>query len=449
MSWSIFQMERGGCLALMRRFFLSLFFVFLAGVVLAQVALRPPNQFLATPSSSTGFLGLRTIVDADVSAVTTLPSLALPSSQITGVLQAAQEPAHIGDVTNSAGSLSMTLATVNSNAGSFGGTNSIPTFTVNAKGLITAASGNVPSIPFTELTGSAACAQLPALTGNVTTPVGSCVTTIPSGTITNSMQANEAANSFRGNNTGSPAPPSDLTLLQTSTALKDVINAKLYGVVGNGIADDTTALQNAINAAQVAANAFNGPSTLYIPAGAYKITSPLTVNQGLSIIGDGRNSTVLEPSGNMNAINITTINSLTLSNFNITYQGAQPTSATTITISASGNFNIATAIRDVEINNAFNGIALVNVAYSVIDHVSILTFAGDGVTYSAPLNPDGGDNIIDNSIFFGNISFVTLGSGVTWISGGGLKVENTKLVSGGTGSTRFDRSMDSGIDYQW
>lgn len=58
-----------------------------------------------------------------------------------------------GDVSASGpGSVSATLATVNGNVGSFGGTNSIPSFTVNGKGLITAASANTPSIPASEIT---------------------------------------------------------------------------------------------------------------------------------------------------------------------------------------------------------------------------------------------------------------------------------------------------------
>lgn len=49
------------------------------------------------------------------STLTTLSSLALPASQLTGTLQAAQEPAHTGDVTNTAGSLALSLvATTNS-----------------------------------------------------------------------------------------------------------------------------------------------------------------------------------------------------------------------------------------------------------------------------------------------------------------------------------------------
>ncbi len=48
----------------------------------------------------------------------------------------------------------LTLATVNSNVGSFGSSTSIPSFTVNAKGLITAASGNAVIAPAGTLSGT-------------------------------------------------------------------------------------------------------------------------------------------------------------------------------------------------------------------------------------------------------------------------------------------------------
>lgn len=60
------------------------------------------------------------------------------AANLTGTILAAQEPARTGDLTNSAGSTVLTFNTVNTNVGSF----SFPTFTVNAKGLITAASSN-------------------------------------------------------------------------------------------------------------------------------------------------------------------------------------------------------------------------------------------------------------------------------------------------------------------
>lgn len=60
-----------------------------------------------------------------------------------------------GDATASGpGSAAVTLATVNSNVGSFGSSTAIPSFTVNGKGLITAASTNAVIAPAGTLTGT-------------------------------------------------------------------------------------------------------------------------------------------------------------------------------------------------------------------------------------------------------------------------------------------------------
>ena len=65
----------------------------------------------------------------------------------SGTLSAGRMPALTGDITTSAGTVATTLATVNSNVGTFGSSTNVPTFTVNAKGLITAASNNSVTIP--------------------------------------------------------------------------------------------------------------------------------------------------------------------------------------------------------------------------------------------------------------------------------------------------------------
>lgn len=59
-------------------------------------------------------------------------------TDIAGSVAATQMPALTGDVTTPAGSVATTLATVNGNVGSFGSATQSTTFTVNAKGLMTA-----------------------------------------------------------------------------------------------------------------------------------------------------------------------------------------------------------------------------------------------------------------------------------------------------------------------
>lgn len=71
---------------------------------------------------------------------------ALPVAALVGTLLAAQEPAHTGDVTNTAGSLATVLATVNANVGTFGTATQVAQVTVNGKGLATAAA-NVTITP--------------------------------------------------------------------------------------------------------------------------------------------------------------------------------------------------------------------------------------------------------------------------------------------------------------
>lgn len=72
------------------------------------------------------------------------------------------------------------------------------------------------------------------------------------------------------------------------------INAKTYGAVGDGVTDDTAALQSALTAAQ------NAKAGLFIPQGTYKITSTLTTAQQFyqpNIMGANARGTILAGSG--------------------------------------------------------------------------------------------------------------------------------------------------------
>lgn len=75
-----------------------------------------------------------------------------------------------------------------------------------------------------------------------------------------------------------------------------IYNVKDHGAIGDGVANDTAALQTALNAAYVAGY------TLYIPSGTYLISSTLTVptntssvfNKGIKIFGDGVENTIIK-----------------------------------------------------------------------------------------------------------------------------------------------------------
>lgn len=76
-------------------------------------------------------------------------------------------------------SQALTLATVNGNVGSFGSSTSIPSFTVNAKGLITAASGNAVIAPAGTLSGTTLNATV---VSSSLTSVGTITTGVWNGT---------------------------------------------------------------------------------------------------------------------------------------------------------------------------------------------------------------------------------------------------------------------------
>ena len=61
--------------------------------------------------------------------------------------------------------------------------------------------------------------------------------------------------------------------------MRDVINARDFGAIGNGGADDTAAIQAAVNASD--------GNTVHFPAGQYRLTAPITASQSISILGVG------------------------------------------------------------------------------------------------------------------------------------------------------------------
>lgn len=72
----------------------------------------------------------------------------------------------------------------------------------------------------------------------------------------------------------------DMYLLEKKTA--SIINAKEFGAVGNGLCDDTEAIQNAIDYAN------EHGRTVYLPKGNYLIRKPIVLN-GCTLIGETGN----------------------------------------------------------------------------------------------------------------------------------------------------------------
>lgn len=108
---------------------------------------------------------------------------------------------------------------------------------------------------------------------------------------------------------GSSAGTSKVGFLQAGTGaqartaqdkLRDVVSVKDFGAVGDGVTDDTAAIQNAIDACANILHTANGLTLsvgLYIPAGTYLVDG-LTVAEPLAIIGEGTAATRLLQTAN-------------------------------------------------------------------------------------------------------------------------------------------------------
>lgn len=92
---------------------------------------------------------------------------------------------------------------------------------------------------------------------------------------------------------------------QTVTVPPTVYDAKVnYGAVGDGITDDTVAIQNTINAAKAAGSG----AIAYLPKGKYKITSTLNVSGSNYVFGGSGYFTRLVWNGAANGTMVSVVN---------------------------------------------------------------------------------------------------------------------------------------------
>lgn len=208
---------------------------------------------------------------------------------VAGTARTIARAAITGDVTIAAGSNAAVLPVVNANVGAFGSASSVATQTVNAKGQTTAAASVPIAIANTAVSGLGTLSTVSNLTGPVTS-VGAA-TTIGANQVTLANIVQAPALTLRGNNTGSTANVTDLTLTQLAamgiaglTGWIDVTTAATPMLAANTGAQNITAI-NAILAA-----AANG-STIYIPKGIYLFNAAWTMpaNKMFTFQGQGSN----------------------------------------------------------------------------------------------------------------------------------------------------------------
>lgn len=92
----------------------------------------------------------------------------------------------------------------------------------------------------------------------------------------------------------------DAVRTKTRSLIWPVYNVQGYGAVGDGVTDDTVAIQATINAASNA-----GGGIVWLPAGTYLISDALVIPMGVYIVGAGPRATTIYNNQDGNAFELT------------------------------------------------------------------------------------------------------------------------------------------------
>lgn len=157
----------------------------------------------------------------------------------------------------------------------------------------------------------------------------------------------------------------------------DIYNVKDYGAVGDGVADDTVAIQAAVAAAALA------HGTVYFPTGTYIMTAPLDGDDtfGLNLLGSGMSGSIIVGAHTGRAV-VSLIGAIeaTISQLGIAGSSAIPPQTGLLlgrSSAASAGYH---SFRDVRIDGYYTKTGLYNVASEENEYTNVLI-----VTSAAPI----------------------------------------------------------------
>jgi len=262
----------------------------------------------------------------------------------------------------------------------------------------------------------------------------SAISNVPAGTIA-STNVQEAINEIVSDLAASSGS-SLVGFIQTGagtvastaqTKLRESVSVKDFGAVGDGVADDTAAMQAAHNTGKL----------IYYPEGTYLFSPTVTIASG-GICGDGPTRTILTSAdtGSSNLIKYTGAlgsysNVPVFKDFTIQADVSKTAGAGIQVFPASGESSYLD-FRNVHFLYCPIGIDFVAASLWKIIGCDFLSYTIAGVQVANTNSPDSGDSVISSCVF--NNPYTT-GSGILQKSSGGLKVVGNKFLGGLRGYT--------------
>jgi hypothetical protein len=127
------------------------------------------------------------------------------------------------------------------------------------------------------------------------------------------IQLFDPADSAASNQVAYTPAGANAVVTTVQTKLRESVSVKDFGAVGDGVANDTTAIQ----AALTYANSLSG-TTIFVPEGTYKCTSSLNIYAGTTLEGEGKTNSILSFNNTGDGIKSTfAINSSSAANINL------------------------------------------------------------------------------------------------------------------------------------
>jgi len=243
------------------------------------------------------------------------------------------------------------------------------------------------------------------------------------------VTANSFVGAMSGNASSATALATGSTTARTlANRFADVVNVKDFGAVGDGITNDTAAIQAAINAGYGKA--------VYIPAGTYLVTSTINISgSNITIYGNGYNS-IINRTGNYGNTfyfhsGVTQVlTDIGLHKLEIRSQGLT-TSGAHIFVNGVARMNISEIyIQDGFIGFQFNGLTAANISKIYLVFTNLYGGSTSGRKYMSFSNATLADKKSSGDVFVtdfnlrGNTSNQITQYGLEVISGDGLWFEN-------------------------
>lgn len=153
-------------------------------------------------------------------------------------------------------------------------------------------------------------------------------------------------------------------------------NVRNFKALGDGVTDDTAAVQAAYTAAGAA-----GGGTVYIPSGTYNLSSAITGSSLVSVLGDGLSSILNQTSTSANVLTYTGTGLSNICIEKLQLQGPASGTGVGIFMSASSGANpvVAVSLRDLVVKNmGGHGVQIQTPITSTFENVDVKTNGGDG-----------------------------------------------------------------------